>query len=178
VRTPWQVCTNGTYWRNQTSGVTGTLYGVKAWNHTHVMAVGQTGTILATSDGGVTWVKQTTKTNTTLFSVAAVSETNWLAAGSGGTILSTTNAYGNGNWTIQNEGVSVLRSIYVTTGPKIWVVGDVGKNSAWRACADYCLAYAWPCGHARSCARRMQAKSYTPRLGRLGLRKPAAPLKP
>ena len=55
------------------------------------VAVGNTGTILRTTNGGESWVEQTSGTTSDLFAVFFTDANNGTAVGYGGTILRTTN---------------------------------------------------------------------------------------
>src|SRR5438105_14925340 len=66
------------------------LTAVAAASTTTAWAVGEAGTILATTDGGATWVVQTSGTNQMLDGVGAASTTVAWAVGWNGTILATT----------------------------------------------------------------------------------------
>jgi hypothetical protein len=62
--------TDGSTWTTQTSGTTNTLLGVSFANASDGWAVGVSGTIVATTDGGNTWSAQTSGTTNTLRSVS------------------------------------------------------------------------------------------------------------
>ena len=88
-------------------------------------AVGDSGTILNTTDGGATWDPQTSGTQHGLYSVYFVySSTGW-AVGDSGTILKTTN--GGTIWTSQNsKTTNDLRSVYFVDPDIGWAVGSYG----------------------------------------------------
>ena len=78
------------------------LDGVYTSDATHAWVVGESGTILATTDGGATWSKQSSGTTEWLLSVAFVDSTHGWAVGFGGTILATTD--GGATWRAQSPG--------------------------------------------------------------------------
>lgn len=127
-------------WVAQNSGTQQVLFGVDAADASVAWAVGASGTILNTTNGGTTWASQTnpvyTSTNpVSLLSVAAVSTTTAWAAGapstawdggasgtSRGTILYTNN--GGATWTAQNSGVGAdIRGVAAVDANSAWVVG-------------------------------------------------------
>ena len=88
-------------------------------------AVGSSGKILTTSNGGTTWAEQTSGTTQTLFSVQFTSATQGWAVGGGGTILTTSN--GGTTWTAQTSGTTqTLNGVYFTSANQGWVVASGG----------------------------------------------------
>lgn len=87
---------------------------------TSTFAVGEWGTIIKTSDGGVNWADIYTGTSQALFDIEW-NGTTYVAVGSGGTILSS----GDGiQWTIQDSGTTfVLRKVHWTGNQFIAVGG-------------------------------------------------------
>lgn len=77
---------NGT-WVPATVPVQVEIWGFAGESPTDLVAVGQNGTILESSDGGSTWIKVNSGTSATLFAVAADGAGRFVAAGSGGEIL-------------------------------------------------------------------------------------------
>ena len=67
-------------------------------------AVGDFGTILKTTDGGISWAIQSSGTTNDLFDVDLVDSDNGTAVGRNGTILSTTN--GGETWTLKASGTT------------------------------------------------------------------------
>jgi len=82
-------------------------------------AVGGSGTILHTSDGGVTWTPQTSGTGDDLNGVSFVDANNGWAVGGSGTIVHTSN--GGVTWTPQTSG----------TGENLYGVSFVDPNNGW-----------------------------------------------
>ena len=91
--------------RNKTTGTTSTIYHVDFRNDKKGIAVGERGTILRTTDGGVTWTPIPPKTRSTLLNVEFVSDNNGWAVGRGGTILRTDDA--GANWVEQETGTKL-----------------------------------------------------------------------
>src|SRR5690606_10607622 len=77
---------NGT-WTPATVPVQVEIWGFAGEGPTDLVAVGQNGTILQSSDVGSTWVKVNSGTSATLFAVAADGAGRFVAVGSGGEIL-------------------------------------------------------------------------------------------
>jgi hypothetical protein len=63
------------------------IWGFGGTSESDLVAVGQNGTILESSDAGANWVKATSPTTSTLFAVAADGAGRVVAVGSGGTVL-------------------------------------------------------------------------------------------
>ena len=112
-------------WDSQTSNTTEVLRSVSFVSQTHGWAVGQTGVILSTEDGGTTWNSQTSGTGVFLRSVFFTSQTHGWAVGDGGIVLSTTN--GGENWIGQTTGISSnLVSVFFDDQTRGWAVGNGG----------------------------------------------------
>ncbi len=111
-------------WLDQSSGVTLHLTDVVVSDTENVWAVGNGGTIIATSDGGATWHSQSSGTSEDLHSVAFADVNNGLAAGANGVILRTSD--GGETWSAVGSGTSErLRSV-AFAGTKAIAVGDGG----------------------------------------------------
>lgn len=76
-------------WTEQTSNTSEHLKDVDFVNSTNGWAVGENGTLINTSDGGVTWESQTSGTTASLRAVDFVDELNGWASGESGTFLRT-----------------------------------------------------------------------------------------
>lgn len=113
-------------WARLSSGTTANLNGVFFADANNGWAVGQSGTILRTSNGGTTWVRQTSNTTNWLWRVQFVSATRGWVVGDGGTILSTSD--GGATWSVQptptGQSLRGLSFVNSTTG---WVVGTSGR---------------------------------------------------
>ena len=95
--------------------------GTRGW------AVGESGTILATGDGGKTWAPQTSNTSNSLYSVQFLADgTRGWAVGQGGTILTTGN--GGKTWAPQTSATSNdLYSVqFLADGTRGWALGESG----------------------------------------------------
>ena len=79
----------GATWNAQRPGTSQILTGVTFSDATHGWAVGQGGTILATTDGGA-WRAQSSGTTATLYAVAFPDAAHGWAVGYGGRIFATT----------------------------------------------------------------------------------------
>ena len=76
-------------WSPQASGTGSNLAGVSFVNVDRGWAVGDSGTILATGNGGATWSAQASGTANNLAGVSFVEASHGWAVGAGGTILAT-----------------------------------------------------------------------------------------
>ena len=80
----------------QTSGTTNTLRGVACLSPSTCVAVGDSGTIVRTTDGGSTWSSQPSGTTSVLGGVACPSPSTCVAVGNTGTLLRSTD--GGSTW--------------------------------------------------------------------------------
>jgi photosystem II stability/assembly factor-like uncharacterized protein len=88
-------------------------------------AVGESGAIQRTIDGGATWALQETPTRKLLYDVAAVDETRAWAVGAGGTILRTID--GGRSWDEESSRVAqTLRAVHFADSKRGWAVGAKG----------------------------------------------------
>ena len=114
-------------WQPIPSGVTSTLLDIDFVDSRHGWAVGQDGTIIATSDGGETWQAQHTGFEITLRSVDFTdTQTGW-AVGHLGLILHTDN--GGQTWSVADrEAAFDLDLIHVSfTSPTTgWIITEQG----------------------------------------------------
>lgn len=112
-------------WYSQTSGTTNNLNNVKFFNTNIGTCVGQSGTILKTTNGGANWVPQTSGTTNHLFGVHFINTSTGWAIGDIGTILKTTN--GGTNWVTQTSNTLYqLRSITFLNNSTGYIVGWYG----------------------------------------------------
>jgi len=101
--------------------------GIYFINANNGWAVGQTGTILKTVDGGDSWTDQTDAavTSSSLYSVHFTDDYTGWAVGSSGTILHTTN--GGDSWVAQTSGTgSFLKGVHFDDANNGWAVGSSG----------------------------------------------------
>ena len=85
-------------------------------------AVGDLGTILKTTDGGVNWTAQNSGSTATLLAVDFIDLSTGWAVGSGGIILKTVD--GGTNWVLQTSGVTgTLYDVDFTDSSNGWVTG-------------------------------------------------------
>jgi photosystem II stability/assembly factor-like uncharacterized protein len=88
-------------------------------------AVGESGTIQRTIDGGATWTLQDAHTRKLLYDVAAIDDNHAWAVGAVGTILRTVD--GGRNWDEQSSGVTeALRAVHFADPQRGWAVGAKG----------------------------------------------------
>lgn len=111
-------------WAAQTSGTANSLYAIAFTAVDKGVAVGQSGKVLYTDDGGSTWRSGTSGTTNTLWDVAWINSTDLIAVGSNGTIRKSTTE--GSTWTSKTSGTTrSLQGVdfYSSTG---WIVGDLG----------------------------------------------------
>jgi photosystem II stability/assembly factor-like uncharacterized protein len=113
-------------WSPQASGTTNHLRGVSFPDATHGWAVGDNGTIVATSDGGATWIPQASGTTSNLRAVSFPDATHGWAVGVGDTIVATSD--GGATWTPQAAPavVDALSGVSFADATHGWVTGFVG----------------------------------------------------
>jgi hypothetical protein len=125
-----QVLASGT-WNAQTSGTSNSLAGVSFVDAGHGWAVGVSGTILATADGGASWSAQASGASFfELVGVSFVDANHGWVVGSGGKILAT--ADGGASWSAQTSGTSnSLFGVSFADANHGWAVGDSGRILAF-----------------------------------------------
>ncbi len=112
--------TDGVTWTIIPSGTTNDLYDVH-FDGISMVAVGEAGTILYSSDGGQTWTPVASGTTNALYTVSGASNV-FIAAGAGGVMLQSQNA--GYTWAPMTSGTtSDLRGSAVSGGT-YFVVGD------------------------------------------------------
>ena len=112
-------------WTSQSSGTTDWLNGVSFTDENNGTAVGSSGTILRTTNGGANWTSQSSGTYILLFGVSFTDENNGTAVGGGGIILRTTN--GGTDWTSQSSGAfKILCGVSFTDANNGTAVGENG----------------------------------------------------
>ena len=98
------------YWQSQNPSPTGnTLYGVFFIDANTGTAVGSSGTILRTTNGGASWTRQSSEMEWSIHSVSFTDANTGTAVGDLGTILRTTN--GGASWKNQSSEMSGVFSI-------------------------------------------------------------------
>jgi hypothetical protein len=106
--------------------VTANLNSVYFVSESQGWAVGASGKILTTTDGGFTWTQQTSGTTMMLNSVHFVSPLQGWIVGGNGIILTTTD--GGATWSPQNWLSPVsLSGVYFPTPDHGWAVGNSGR---------------------------------------------------
>ena len=101
------------------------LYGLSFSDELHGWAVGEFGTIVATSDGGTTWTGQISKTTVTLRGVSFPDAAHGWVVGSGGYVSRTVD--GGATWTTPDSGVTQnLYDVCFADATHGWAVGANG----------------------------------------------------
>ncbi len=112
-------------WTSQTSGTTNDLFGVFFTDANTGTAVGQSGTILRTTDGGTIWAPQTSGTTEFIKGIFFTDANTGTIGANQGTILRTTD--GGTTWTPQTSGTTqFLRSVSFIDANTATVVGNTG----------------------------------------------------
>ncbi len=120
-------------WVKQSSGLSSNLYGVFFVDESTGWAVGASGKILHTNNGGTTWAEQTSGTNDNFRAVYFVSSSTGWAVGDTGTILHTSN--GGATWNAQTTGpepfgnYNSFSDVYFTDASNGWAVGSRGSGN-------------------------------------------------
>ena len=113
-------------WSLQNSGVSNNLNSVVFLDTNTGFAVGNTGILLQTSDGGKLWSVINSGTKSNLNEICFTNKTTGWVCGDGGIIKKTTDA--GKTWTDQNSGTSLnLESIYFYDTKFGWAVGDAQR---------------------------------------------------
>ena len=112
-------------WTQENPGVVAALTGVASPDANHVWAVGNTGTIVATTDAGATWVTEQSGTTYNLNGVAFLDDNHGWAVGGHGAILVTSN--GGTTWSSETSGTTqMLDSVAFSDLQHGWAVGASG----------------------------------------------------
>jgi photosystem II stability/assembly factor-like uncharacterized protein len=107
-----------------TSGTTKALYGVRFLDANLGFAVGDTGVILKTTNGGSSWSTQTSGTTQNLRAIYFIDSAIGYAVGHNGTILGTSN--GGTSWSVQPSGTTQNLSGLWFSGATGFAVGNGG----------------------------------------------------
>src|SRR5919198_839734 len=106
-------------WSPADSGTTSNLNGAMLLDSGTGFVVGDTGTILKSTDAGATWAPLTSGTSTTLHGIYFLDPNEGVAVGDSGTILRTTD--GGAAWQSVTSGVEdTLRSVSFNGTNGIW----------------------------------------------------------
>jgi len=108
-------------WYRQNSGITVTLYSVQFLDANNGFAVGDSGTIIFTNDGGTTWQKQRSRTVNRLEDIFFSDKKHGWAVSDPGSILHTSN--GGIDWIIQRPALSEPASVFFVDSLRGWIVG-------------------------------------------------------
>ncbi len=112
-------------WSPQTSGLSVQINAVDVLGTNTAWAVGGSGDILKTTDGGTTWSPQTSGTTEQLFGVSVVDANTVWAVGLFGEIIKTTD--GGTVWNSQTSGTTEwLLDISAVDASTAWAVGNSG----------------------------------------------------
>jgi hypothetical protein len=110
---------------SQSSGTSNHLYGVSFTDANTGTAVGGSGTILRTTNGGSSWISQSSGTTNSLMSVSFTDANTGTVVGGYGMILRTTNA--GSSWISQSSGTTNwLYGVSFTDANTGTAVGDYG----------------------------------------------------
>jgi len=125
----WQY--NGTNWTQLSSGVSDDIYGIDFLNQNQGIAVGASGLILGTEDGGISWEPRDAPEeigNSNLYCVDFTSPIRAFIAGEKGTFLRSSGTSGTligYEWITWDSGTnSTIRSISSSSINKLWIAGD------------------------------------------------------
>ena len=124
------LCNAQWYWQNPLPQGN-PLYSVCFTDANTGTAVGSSGTILRTTNGGVMWISQTSGTTNWLRGVSFTDANTGTAIGDGGAIVRTTN--GGATWTLQTSGTT--RTLYgvsftdANTGAAVGEGGTILRTS-------------------------------------------------
>lgn len=113
-------------WTAQTSGTTNNLFDVFFTDNNVGYAVGENGTILNTTDGGVNWTGMNSGVTGYLHGITFTNATTGFAVGENGVILKTTNA--GASWTLMTSGTTTnLLDVSFADNNTGYVVGWTGE---------------------------------------------------
>ena len=108
----------------ESSETTYSLFNVSFINPNNGITVGEFGTILSTTDGGVSWIQETSGTGNFLRGISFIDVNTGIAVGYEGTILKTTD--GGTSWTSQISGT--LNNLYGVCFTDVNFGIAVGRN--------------------------------------------------
>jgi photosystem II stability/assembly factor-like uncharacterized protein len=112
-------------WVSQISGVTQNLNDVYCINENFVVTVGDNGTILKTTNGGLNWIQKTSGTIQKLMKVQFANQNTGYAVGESGILLKTSD--GGENWLPIPTGVTTnFFGLSVLNENTFFVSGDIG----------------------------------------------------
>jgi hypothetical protein len=131
--------TNGTSWTASLTGAT--QLNAIAVNAGTAVAVGNSGDMQTSTDGGVTWTAKTSSFGSTTIRSVAYFNGIWFAGGDSGTLATSTDAI---SWTQRTStfGTDTVRAFGYYNG-KYYMVGDNGKiakstdGTTWTATSSY-----------------------------------------
>ena len=114
-------------WVQQTSGTTENLNDVYCITEDIVVAVGNNGVIIKTTDGGLNWIQKTSGTNDPILDVKFLNQNIGFANGGGnGKFLRTID--GGENWSLINTGFSnYYKNISIIDGNTFFLSGSNGS---------------------------------------------------
>ncbi len=110
-------------WSPKILSTYGAAYDISFTDSLYGWAVGDTGRILHTSNGGQTWTSQVSNTVNNLFAVSFINRTQGFAAGDLGTFLKTTN--GGMTWTVSSTTPAVpWQRIHFSSTQTGWMISN------------------------------------------------------
>jgi photosystem II stability/assembly factor-like uncharacterized protein len=141
---------NSGSWTEHKDAADKSLYGISAFNlsgQAHIWAVGDSGRIAASTDGGSSWTPETSGTTDNLKSVSALNQNTVWAVGLKGTIL----RRGSG-WEVQTSTTQYdLYGVSALAAHSVWAVGDKGTYDTILAAypgIEWCNPQSVPRGRA------------------------------
>ena len=122
---PTSDCFAGGEWIFQSSGISTSLRGVFLAGRSRIYAIGDSGGVLRTTDGGDTWTSLNAPTTADLYGIAFFDSLSGFVVGDSGVVLQTVD--GGTTWLKRNSGTGVLlRAITVVDRLNAVAVGDGG----------------------------------------------------
>lgn len=122
----WTANADAALWHNQLSGTTSELYNVSCPTVSTCYAVGNSGTIIVTTNEGSSWTGQSSGTSSGLYAISCPDASTCYAAGKNGALIATTN--GGTSWEDRSWGTSSW--IHGISCPSTSVCFAVGGSSA------------------------------------------------
>ncbi|UMY67158.1 MULTISPECIES: YCF48-related protein [unclassified Flavobacterium] len=122
----------GQWWTPQSSGTSQPLNDVFCLTPEEVVVVGESGTILKTTNGGTSWSTRASGSASSLYRVQFLDALQGVAVGSGGTILKTSDA--GETWTPVDSGVTDPLYGLSILNESVWFVS--GENGTLRKTVD------------------------------------------
>jgi hypothetical protein len=134
-------------WNDCNSGTTNDLNDVHFVNNTTGWAVGRSGAVMNTADGGQTWTNQNSATGKDLNDVYMVNVNTGYAVGDNGTFIK----FSNGTWSALSSGTTRdLFGVHFIDESTGWIGGDWGQI---RKEGSRMIKQKMPTGSSNRCAQ-------------------------